>query len=113
MSLFYLKKSDTRPTLEVQLLDPDGSAHDLTGSSSWKVHVRVGSAVFSRDMTPDVDLTTGVLRYVWLGTDWTTGTPVLAAGTYRMEFEVVGPGGARMTWPNDGFDRLIVTEDLA
>lgn len=112
MSTFKLKGRDTRPTMEVFLLDPDGTAHDLTGSSSWKLHVKIGGAVFSRDMTPDGDLTSGILRYTWLATDWTTGTPVLVPGTHRMEYEVIGSSGARLTWPNEGYDSLVVTADL-
>lgn len=112
MSTFYLKGRDTRPTMEVHLLDPDGSPHDLTGSTAWKLHVKVGGASLTRDMTPDVDLTLGVLRYTWLASDWTTGTPVLAPGVYRMEYEVTGPGAARLTWPNDGYDQLHVTADI-
>lgn len=112
MSVFYLKRGDTRPVMEVNLLDPDGTAHDLTGSTTYKLHVKIRGVAFTRDMVPDADPALGILRYTWLDTDWTTGTPVLARGTYSMEYEVVGPGGARMTWPNNGYDQLVVTADI-
>ena len=112
MSTFYLKGRDTRPTIEVYLLDPDGTAHDLTGSTAWRLHVQVPGGTLTRDMTPDADLTTGILRYTWLAADWTTGTAVLTTGVHRMEYEVTGPGTARLTWPNDDYDRLHVLADI-
>ncbi len=114
MGLFHLKEGDTLPILEVALKDPDGTAHDLTGSTGWKLHVRLaggGGAVVTRNMVkqgPDVD---GVLRYSWAAADWSS-TPALVVGQHRMEYEVLGPGAARLTFPNDGWDELRIVEDL-
>jgi hypothetical protein len=125
MSIFYLKARDTRPIMEVRLLNPDGSAHDLTGSTGWKLHVRLSAGgVLTRDMMPDPDLTKGILRYTWLAADWDAGNVAgyLVAGPslplqpgqleHRMEYEVIGPGGGRLTWPNDGYDVLRVGADI-
>lgn len=109
---FHLKRGDTLPVLEVVLVNPDGSVHDLTGSTDWKLHVKLDNGqTFSRTMTKvgaDVD---GKLSYGWQAADW-TASPPLAVGTHRMEYEVVGAGTARMTFPNDGYDILRVTQDL-
>lgn len=108
---FELKYRDTRPVLAVALLDPDGSAHDLTGASGVKLHIWLerGPAL-TRAMVLPGDLTTGVVTYTWLASDWDTGN--LALGTHRMEYEVIGAGTARLTMPNDGYDDLIVIADI-
>jgi hypothetical protein len=112
VNTFYLKYRDTLPVLEVVLLDPDGTAHDLTGSTAWKLHVRIEAQVFTRDMVPDADRALGILRYTWAATDWTLGTPTLQAGHWQMEYEVLGPGSQRKSWPNDGYDRLSAIADI-
>jgi hypothetical protein len=110
MAVFHLKYRDTRPILEVALLDPDGAAHDLTGATSIKLHIRLRSGTtITRTLTPDADPTKGITRYTWLATDWDAGN--LAIGTHSMEYEVVA-GASRLTWPNDGLDELRIVEDL-
>lgn len=112
MNVFYLKYRDTLPVLEVELLNPDGSVHDLTGATAYNLHIRLrdGSTI-TRTMTKVGLDAEGHLRYAWLAADWTDPT-TLAAGQHRMEYEVLGPGAARMTWPNDGYDELRVVDDL-
>lgn len=115
MSTFYLKKRDTRPTMEVELLDPDGTAHDLTGAASVWCHVYLSNgSLLSRQMTIDPDPTTGIVRYTWLVTDWSAPAGVvLVGGSHRMEFEVKGIlNEARLTFPNSGYDTLRCMDDL-
>ena len=115
---FKLKKRDTRPVLEVALKDPDGSAHDLSGADSVTLHIRLDDGTtISRAMDIDADPTTGIVTYTWQATDW-TNDPGLYPGTHRMEYEVLGPSDARLTFPNgeDGsdpeYDELIITPDI-
>jgi hypothetical protein len=141
MGVFSLKLNDTLPVLEVALLGPDGAAHDLTGSSGWKLHILLSSGEYlTRDMTLEGNEADGVLRYAWVPSDWDAGSG--GAGTYddpytvggliagpplplaqgarehRMEYEVLGAGGARLTFPNSGtndasrYDRLRICADL-
>ena len=115
MNVFYLKRGDTRPILEVQLKNPDGTIHDLTGSTDWRLNIYVADHVMTRLMTKVDPDTAGLLRYAWLTTDWGPGgLPALAPAKekqYRMEYEVLS-GGHRMTFPNDRFDYLQLTGDL-
>jgi len=121
-NVFYLKYRDTRPILQVALKNPDGTAHDLTGSTGWKLHVkRPDGTVVTRTMTKvgaDVD---GVLSYTWLTADWDDVTGLVAGPAlplkpsnveHTMEYEVVGPATARMTFPNDGYDILRIFSDI-
>ena len=108
MGTFYLKRNDTRPVLEVALLNPDGTAFDLTGATTTRLHVRLqGGGVFVRDMTVYGVATAGILRYTWLAADWTTLVP----GAHQMEYEVL-TGTARITFPNDSYDTLRIPGDL-
>lgn len=111
MGRFYLKHQDTRPILEVTLLDPDETAHDLTGATDVKLHIILeDGTVLSRDMVIDSDPTTGIVRYTWQATDWDTGN--LVEGTHRMEYEALGPSAARLSVPNWRDDELVIVDDI-
>lgn len=120
MGIFYLKFRDTRPTLEVVLKNPDGSVHDLTGSTDWKLHIWLADGTkLVRTMVKVAPDTAGMLRYAWVATDWNPGALVavplpLAPGglEHRMEYEVLGPASERLTFPNTGYDVLRVLPDI-
>lgn len=127
MGVFYLKYRDTRPVLQVVLHDPAplgsalGPVHDLTGSTGWKLHILLSNgSILTRTMVKvgvDID---GTLSYTWLTTDWDPGALILGPTTplprgaveHRMEYEVLGPSTARMTFPNDGYDTLRIVADI-
>jgi hypothetical protein len=127
----YLKQNDVLPILDVILRNPDGTVHDLTGSSAWKLLIQMpdGNKLI-RTMTKvgaDID---GHLRYVWVMTDWEAASAADANGNYTVGGLVVGPGrilangtyllGPKdvepfleyevrpgpLTFPNDGMDIL-------
>ena len=117
MADFPLKYRDTLAILQVVLLDPPDEngvqdIHDLTGAVKAYLHIRLAdeSGTITRTMTSAFDAT-GLLEYAWQATDW-TGTPPLAIGVHRMEYEVLGPSSGRHTFPNATYDRLSVIEDL-
>lgn len=118
MSTFSIKRGDTLPILEVALKNPDGSPHDLTGATAFKLYVRLNnSTVLTRDMVKQGLDTAGVLRYTWLSTDWDPGNLPTSIPQYRtkrlpMEYEVVS-GASRMTFPNNGTDILEIQGDIA
>lgn len=108
---FYLKNRDTRPIFQVTLLNDDETAHNLTGATGAKLHIKLqdGSAVLTRDLVIDSTPTTGIVRYTWQTADW---TDALVPGLHRMEYEVLGPGSARLSFPNSEDDSLLVLADL-
>lgn len=120
-----LKANDTRPVLEVALKNPDGNPHDLTGSTTWKLLIRVNATqVLVRDLIKQGADTAGVLRYTWVNTDWANPiipndpvlpTPVDAYHTLEcyMEYEISGGPTSRMTFPNGGYDTLRILGQLA
>jgi len=124
---FYLKEKDTRPILSVTLLDPGSTTavpivHDCTGATGVYLHIRLANGdELIRDMVFDVDRTSGIVTYTWLATDW-TGDPALITGPavplssvaidHKMEYEVLGPAAARMTFPNNGYDLLTIYPEI-
>jgi len=119
MGVFHLKYRDVLPVLEVTLHKPDDTVYDLTGAISVTLHIRLsdGATTISRAMTI-YDRPGGVVRYAWTAADWTALTvgPSLPlspkVNEHRMEYEVVGPGAARLTFPNYAYDTLRVIGDL-
>lgn len=127
-NVFFLKYRDTRPILEVALKNPDLTPHDLTGSTGWKLHIWLSDGTkLIRDMAKFGADVNGVLRYSWVATDWdavsgggTVGGLVVGSKVpllpgkveHRMEYEVIGPAGERLTFPNDGYDTLRVITDI-
>jgi hypothetical protein len=97
----YLKRRDTRPGIVATLYETDGTtAYDLTDADEVWMHVRLHTGqTLSREMTIDADPATGKASYLWEATDW-TDDPALCQGDHLLEYEVVGPGEARATWPN-------------
>ncbi len=112
MSDVYLKKLDILPILEVALKTPTGAAVDLTAATGVKLHISLGGldTVLTRNMTVFGSPTNGVVRYQWVTTDWNAGALII--GSHRMEYEVLGAASARQTYPNGGYDTLIVLQDL-
>jgi hypothetical protein len=117
MAVFSIKARDTRPILEVALKNPDGSAHDLTGATTFTLYIRKDDGtVLTRAMVKEGLDTAGILRYTWLTSDWDTGNLPIPSSPWEviecpMEYEVVA-GSSRMTFPNDGYDKLHILGDL-
>ena len=133
MSVWYLKRGDTGPAWERNLLNPDGTAYDATGATACYLHIRLSDgSILKRTMTI-VTNNPALVRYAPVTTDWdavsgggtvggfVTGPALpLTPGQveHRMEYEVVGPGGARLTFPNGGerieeaYDVLRIWNDI-
>lgn len=109
ISTFYLKLNDTRPTLRVVLRNPDGTVFSLAGTSGYQLHIKpADSAVITRTMTKVGIDDDGTLQYIWQESDWDD----LVAGRHRMEYEVTGSDGFRVTFPNSTYDQLVISADL-
>ena len=105
---FYVKQNDTSPAMLATLQDADGNAVDLT-AASVRFHMR---AIGSNQTTVDAAATivtaaSGIVRYDWDATDTDT------VGSYQAEFEVTYADASIETFPNDGYIRVEITDDIA
>ena len=105
---FNIKQNDTSPAMLATLQDAQGSVIDLTGSTI-RFHMRtIGSTVVAVDAPAAiVDPLQGLVRYNW-DTDDTA-----AIGSYQAEFEVTYGDASVETFPNNGYIRVEITNDIA
>ena len=104
---FFIKQNDTSPSLRAILKDGDEIAINLTGATV-RFHMRtVGGATATVDADASiVTAESGIVQYIWDAADTTT------VGSYQAEFEVTFPGGAVETFPNNGYIRVEITDDI-
>ena len=105
---FYIKQNDTSPALLATLQDADGIAVDITGAAI-RFHMRqIGSAAVEVDAAAViVTPLQGIVRYDWLAAD------TAEIGSYQAEFEVTYADASIETFPNDGYIRVKIIDDVA
>lgn len=98
---FAVKRGDTQPSLQVQILNPDGTPRNCTGHV---VTFRMGQAGQARKVdtaaTTTVNAVQGIYQYDWGANDLNT------LGDFRAEFVVDGND----TYPKDGYIIVSVEE---
>ena len=106
---FYIKQNDTRPELDVFLRDDKDRTINVTGAtvkfnmrnaSDNTIKVNAGSVT-------TVSSTSGRVKYSFSTADTDT------AGNFDGEFQVTFVGGQVETFPNDGYIKVIITDDVA
>jgi hypothetical protein len=105
---FYVKQNDTSPAMLATLQDANGSAIDLT-AASVRFHMRaIGSGTATVDAAATiVTAASGIVRYDWEASDTAT------IGSYQAEFEVTYADTTIETFPNDGYIRVEIKDDVA
>lgn len=104
---FYIKQNDTVPSLRAALENGSGDAVDLTGATC-QFHMRpLGSTTITVDASAQiVTEATGIVQYNWIAADTDT------VGSYQAEFEVTYSDGTIETFPNNGYIRVEITDDI-
>ena len=106
---FYIKQNDTRPELDVYLRDDKDRSINVTGATvkfsmrnaaDKTVKINLGSVT-------TVSSTAGRIKYSFSAADTDT------AGNFDGEFQVTFVGGQVETFPNDGYIKVIITDDVA
>lgn len=109
MTDFSIKQNDTRPAIEVQLVD---SLHDprlldnATEVRFYMEDVDTGSTVVDQPATI-INEDEGRVTYAWQDGDTET------AGRYEAEFEVTYTDGNVETFPNNGYIEVYIDDDVA
>lgn len=105
---FIIKRHDRLPVLRLTLLD-DETPVDLTNAAATRLLIsNLAGLKVDQPMVKltQVGDTLGQVEYAWQAGDTDT------AGTFNAEVEVTWPGGARQTFPANGYFRVRVTKDL-
>jgi len=105
MGKFYIKRNDTAASFQVALRDSAGDAVDLTGASVQFIMSKGSTAKVSAPATI-VDAAAGEVRYDWVAGDTDEG------GYFRAEWEVTDASNRVQTFPNPGYDEVVITQDL-
>lgn len=115
----YLKTGDTKPNLEVQLIEDNDVATDLSSVQNVEIHLAEangdvivdddwsGNVVDPNDSTNDLDATIGEVAYEWTSAD------TERAATLVGEFVVVDSNGNEYSFPNRGEFEVFVEQGVA
>ena len=104
----WLKQNDTSPAIAHQLLDEAGAAVNLTAASVKFMAWLPGAAAAKINAAATITgAATGNVSYTPGASD--TDSP----GDYLAEWQVTFSGGAIQTFPQSGYLKLRVTDDLA
>lgn len=107
MSIFYIKRNDTSPAISGTCQDADGNAIDLSGAAvRFHMFDQYGNEVVDAAATI-ISAAAGTVKYEWQAAD----TDV--AGFFHSEFEVTYSDSSIETFPNYGYQKVHVYEDLA
>lgn len=105
---FYIKQNDTVPSLRADLRDGDNNAIDLSGASvKFIMREMGGNSATINTLAIIVDEAGGTVQYNWQDGDTDT------IGSYQAEFEVTYADGTVETFPNSGYVRIEILDDIA
>lgn len=99
---------DSEPSFEVQILDRDGNALNLTTAVSveFRAKLTTGSTTITRAGTITT-ASTGWCRFTWTTSDLAT------VGIYNMQVRVYWTGATRWsTHPNNTYDALVIIREV-
>jgi hypothetical protein len=104
---FSIKQNDTGPAMLATLQDASGAAVNITGALV-RFHMRqIGSTQVKVDAAVTiVSPLDGAVRYNWIAADTDT------IGSYQAEFEVTYADASIETFPNDGYIRVEIIDDI-
>jgi len=104
---FYIKQNDTVPSIRAELQNGSGDPIDLLDASA-RFHMRnIGgnTAVVDAEAVI-INEPSGVVQYNWVAAD------TAAIGSYQAEFEITYPDGTIETFPNNGYIRVEIIDDI-
>lgn len=109
MKEFKIKQGDTRPSLEVQLLDENRQPRDLQTATGVSFHMKDVDTqdIVVEDTATIIDEDDGKVVY-----EWSEGDTDIS-GLHEAEFEVEYSGSSNETFPNSGYIEVYITEELA
>lgn len=105
--MFYIKENDTSPAIQITCQDYNDAAVDVTGASVRFIMKNLSTGNIVADGAGTiVDGVNGIVKYSWVAGD--TNTP----GDHDAEFEITYADTKVETFPNSGYIRVVVNEEL-
>lgn len=102
-----IKVHDTGPSVKGQVRKSSGAPLPLTGASVRFLMYSVdGVALVDAPAFIELPTTEGIMRYDWQPDD------TLVVGRHRALFELTLDGGAKESYPNEGYMWITIEEDL-
>jgi hypothetical protein len=102
-----MKRGDRLPIIAAQLILPDNTVAVLTGCTvTFTLRSATGRVLIDRAAASIVVPLEGRVSYAWQPGDTDT------LGIHEAEWIVTYPGGAQMTVPNKGYDKIEVSARL-
>jgi hypothetical protein len=107
LSSFFLKQGDTAPAIDYIVLDEDGVAINLTGSTvTFYMQDLSGNEKITAGACSLIDAPNGLVRYQWQNADTTE------SGMFVAEFLVTFAGGTKRTTPDPGWLTIVISSSL-
>ena len=105
---FYIKQNDTAPSIEAVLTDSTGRAKSLILASQIKFNMSTeeGSSLVNLGTASIINATKCIVSYPWQ-TGYTSNTVI-----HNAEFQVTYTNGQIDTFPNSGYIKIIIREEL-
>lgn len=105
---FYIKQNDTRPNLEAQLKQANGTPINLTTANDVRFHMKVrnDTTVKTNALCTIANATFGNVQYAFTNTDTNT------AGHYYGEFVINYSDGKVQTVPTKDYIYIQIVDDI-
>lgn len=106
---FYIKQNDTAPSIEAALKDSNGRVKSMANASTVVFHMsdENGNILVENGVGTIVNATKGIVAY-----DWQTGD-TSNTGIHSAEFQIQYTNGQVETFPNTGYIKVIIKDELA
>lgn len=106
---FYIKQNDTAPSIEAALSDSNGRVKSMANASVVRFHMQDenGNLLVENGLGTIINATKGIVAYEWRAGD-TANT-----GIHSAEFQIEYTNGQIETFPNTGYIKVIIKDELA
>jgi hypothetical protein len=106
---FYIKQNDTAPSIEAALSDSNGRVKSMANAQVVRFHMKDenGNILVENGLGTIINATKGIVAYEWQAGD-TANT-----GIHSAEFQIQYINGQVETFPNTGYIKVIIKDELA
>jgi len=105
--MFTIKQNDTSPSIRATLTDASNTAIDLT-AASVEFHMKHEDGTIMVNANAGIlSANSGIVKYDWVAGDTSR------SGLNLGEFQVTYPGGTIETFPNGGYIKIKIIDEIA